>query len=32
MSLRLLIDMNLSPAWAPVLRDAGFEATHWVSA
>ena len=29
MSLRLLIDMNLSPAWVPVLRDAGFEATHW---
>lgn len=29
MSLRLLIDMNLSPAWAPALREAGIEAVHW---
>lgn len=29
MSLRLLIDMNLSPAWVPALRNAGFDATHW---
>lgn len=27
--MKLLIDMNLSPAWVPVLRDAGFEAVHW---
>jgi predicted nuclease of predicted toxin-antitoxin system len=29
MSLRLLIDMNLSPAWVPVLQEAGFDAVHW---
>jgi len=29
MTLRLLIDMNLSPSWVEVLRKAGFEATHW---
>ncbi|MCX8016903.1 MAG: DUF5615 family PIN-like protein [Rhodocyclaceae bacterium] len=29
MMLRLLIDMNLSPAWVPVLAAAGFEAVHW---
>lgn len=28
MTLRLLIDMNLSPSWMEVLRDAGFEAAH----
>lgn len=27
--MKLLIDMNLSPRWAPVLIDAGFEAVHW---
>jgi predicted nuclease of predicted toxin-antitoxin system len=27
--VKLLIDMNLSPAWAPLLAAAGFEATHW---
>lgn len=27
--MKLLIDMNLSPRWAGVLADAGFEATHW---
>ncbi|TRZ94497.1 MAG: hypothetical protein D4R84_08555 [Rhodocyclaceae bacterium] len=27
--MKLLIDMNLSPAWAPLLVAAGFEATHW---
>lgn len=26
MSLRLLIDMNLSPDWVPVLQEAGFDA------
>lgn len=29
MTLRLLIDMNLSPSWMEVLRNAGFESTHW---
>ena len=29
MTLRLLIDMNLSPSWVEVLREAGFEAEHW---
>jgi len=27
--VKVLIDMNLSPRWAPVLVDAGFEAVHW---
>lgn len=27
--MRILLDMNLSPAWVPVLQDAGFEAFHW---
>ncbi len=27
--MRLLVDLNLSPRWAEVLRSAGFEATHW---
>ena len=29
MTLRLLIDMNLSPSWVEVFREAGFEAIHW---
>jgi len=29
MTLRLLVDMNLSPSWVEVLREAGFEAAHW---
>lgn len=29
MTLKLVIDMNLSPAWVPVLADAGIEAVHW---
>ena len=29
MTLRVLIDMNLSPSWVEVLREAGFEAAHW---
>lgn len=29
MSLRILIDTNLSPSWVEVLQDAGFEACHW---
>jgi predicted nuclease of predicted toxin-antitoxin system len=24
-----LVDMNLSPAWVPFLRQAGFDADHW---
>ncbi len=27
--MKLLVDMNLSPRWASVLRAAGHEATHW---
>jgi len=27
--MKLLVDMNLSPRWVPVLVDAGIEATHW---
>lgn len=27
--MRLLIDMNLSPAWVEFLEQAGFEAAHW---
>lgn len=29
MTLRLLIDMNLSPSWVEALHQAGFEAEHW---
>lgn len=29
--MRLLVDMNLSPAWVPFLEAAGFEAVHWSS-
>jgi predicted nuclease of predicted toxin-antitoxin system len=27
--MKILIDMNLSPDWVPVLKDAGIEAIHW---
>jgi predicted nuclease of predicted toxin-antitoxin system len=27
--VKILIDMNLTPAWALFLRDAGFECVHW---
>lgn len=27
--IRILIDMNLSPRWAKVLHEAGFQAEHW---
>lgn len=27
--MKLLIDMNLSPRWASLLINAGFNATHW---
>ncbi len=29
MTLKLLIDMNLSPKWVRVLRNAGWQAVHW---
>ena len=28
--MRILIDMNFSPCWVEVLRQAGWEAEHWV--
>lgn len=27
--LKLLVDLNLTPAWAGFLREHGIEATHW---
>ncbi len=27
--MKLIIDMNLSPRWADVLKHVGFEAAHW---
>jgi len=27
--MKILVDMNLSPDWVPVLKDAGLEALHW---
>jgi len=27
--MKLLVDMNLSPKWTGVFRDAGWEALHW---
>ena len=29
--MRVLIDMNLSPEWVPVLVEQGFDAVHWSS-
>ena len=29
MSIKILIDMNLSPDWVPLLQNAGWSATHW---
>ena len=29
--MKILIDMNLSPAWVPVLEEAGHTASHWSS-
>ena len=29
MRLKFLVDMNLSPQWAPVLRKHGWRAVHW---
>lgn len=28
-SLKILIDMNLSPDWASVFKQAGVESVHW---
>lgn len=30
MSIAILIDMNLSPSWVPVLRAGGWSAIHWI--
>jgi predicted nuclease of predicted toxin-antitoxin system len=29
MSVKILVDMNLSPDWVPVLQRHGWSATHW---
>jgi predicted nuclease of predicted toxin-antitoxin system len=29
--MKLLVDMNLSPRWVDMLRDAGWSAVHWSS-
>jgi predicted nuclease of predicted toxin-antitoxin system len=29
MSVKILIDMNLSPDWVPLLQSAGWSAVHW---
>ncbi|NEX22945.1 hypothetical protein G3480_22030 [Thiorhodococcus mannitoliphagus] len=29
MTLRRVIDVNLSPEWVPVLTEAGFDTVHW---
>ena len=29
MSLKILVDMNLSPDWVPLLQNAGWSAMHW---
>ena len=31
MNIKLLIDMNLSPDWVPVLKTHGWSAVHWSS-
>jgi len=30
-SLRLVVDVNLSPAWVDALMDAGWDAVHWTT-
>jgi len=30
--MKLLVDMNLSPEWVTVLKEAGWEAIHWSKA
>ena len=29
--MKVLVDVNLSPEWVPVLEDSGIEACHWTS-
>ena len=29
--MKILVDMNLSPAWVPFLTQAGFDCVHWSS-
>ena len=29
MSIKILIDMNLSPVWVSIFQNAGWSATHW---
>ena len=29
MSVKLLVDMNLSPDWVPILKSHGWSAVHW---
>ena len=31
MSVRLVVDMNLSPDWIPALAQHGYAAVHWSS-
>ena len=31
MSIRILVDMNLSPQWVPVFQNNGWHAIHWSS-
>lgn len=31
MSIKLIVDMNLSPQWVGVLKENGFDAVHWSS-
>lgn len=31
MKLRIVVDMNLSPEWIPILEQAGWPAIHWSS-
>jgi predicted nuclease of predicted toxin-antitoxin system len=29
--MKILVDMNLSPEWIPLLQQHGFDAVHWIS-
>ena len=31
MTIKVLVDMNLSPEWVPLLRNHGWEAIHWAA-
>ena len=31
MAIKILVDMNLSPAWISLLQEAGYSAIHWSS-